>query len=169
MREIPSTGPDFCFCGDNMKKYEILDVQNQDYFCSVRVAEEHPHTVKLDSLTLSGVKRITKTIDLPAGAAQKLKVGQHIIVLQSKCSEDYAYLYHNGVCLNTEPVSDDKYSCGYYIKNLPGIFNECKLDRIVFKAVLLCECKRRNIRASLFARRNLQKLFARDGFVAPER
>ena len=152
-----------------MKKYEILDVNNQDYFCSVRVAEEHPHTVKLDSLTFSGLKRITKTIDLPAVAAQKLKVGQHIIVLQSKCSEDCVYLYRDGVYLKTEPASDDKYSCRYYIRNLPGIFNGFKLDRAVFKAILLCECKRRNVWISLFARRNLQKLVAYKDLLTPER
>lgn len=153
-----------------MKKYKILDVNGQDYFCSVRVVEEQPHTVELDGIKLSGIIRITKTIDLPISAAKKLMVDQNIIVLQSKLSEDYVYLYRGGICLRIKPASDDKYSCKYYIKNLPGLFNGFKLDRTVFKAVLLCECKHRNIRPSLIARRNLQKLVSRNiEFLVPQR
>ena len=152
-----------------MKKYEIVEINNQDYFCSVRVAEESPHNVNLGYAMLSGVLRIKKTIDLPASAAGKLKTGQNIFALQNKLAKDYVYLYRDGVCLKMKPVSDDKYSCRYYIQDLPGIFNGFKLDRLLFKTVLLCECRRRNIRPSLIAHRNLQKLVARQGFAASER
>ena len=152
-----------------MKKYEIVEVNNQDYFCSVGVAEERPHNVKLGDATLSGAIRIKKTIDLPASAAKKLQPGRNMFALQNKLAKDYVYLYRDGVCLKIKPVSDDKYSCRYYIKDLPGIFNGGKLDRFVFKAVLFCECRRRNIRPSLIAHRNLQKLVARQGFAISER
>ncbi len=159
----------FFLPGVDMKKYEIVEINNQDYFCSVKIAEECPHNVKLGDMMVSGVLRIKKTIDLPINAAKKLKTGQNIFALQNKISKDYVYLYRDGVCLKVKPVSDDKYSCRYYMQDLPGIFNGFKLDRFVFKAVLFCECRRRNIRPSLIARRNLQKLVARQGFAELER
>ena len=105
---------------------------------------------------------------MPISVAEKLKVGKNIFVLESKVSEDYVYLYRDGVYFKVKPASDDKYSCKYYMKNLPGVFNS-KFDKAVLKAILLCECKRRDVQASLIAWRNLQRLFLHSGFSMPEK
>ena len=154
--------------GVYVKKYEILDVNNQDYLCSVRVKEVENDKFELGNVTFSGVKRTVKNIDFPICASGKLKVGQNIFVLQSKLSKDYVYLYRDGVYFNIQPASDDRYSCKYYLRNLPGVCDH-RFDRAVLKAVLLCECRRRGIFPSLIARRNLQKLFLRKGLVVPEK
>ena len=154
--------------GVHVKQYEVLDINKQDYFCSVRVKEVEKDKVELGNVTLSGVKRIVKNIDFPMSAFEKLKVGQNILVLQSKLSKDYVYLYPGGVYFKVKPASDDKYSCKYYLRNLPGVFSH-RFDRAVLKAVLLCECKRRGVFPSLIARRNLQRLFSYKGFSALER
>jgi hypothetical protein len=151
-----------------MKKYEIQSVMVQDDVCRVSVKYTENQNVELGDLTMSGKGITKKTIELPISAAEKLKVGKNIFVLENKISEDYVYLYRDGVCFKVKPASDDKYSCKCYIKNLPGVFDS-KLDKAVLKVLLLCECKCRDIRVSLIAWRNLQRLFLHKGLSTLEK
>lgn len=128
-----------------VQKYKIKNIYDDGVFCSVMAVNS---------------KNVLKTVDLPRSDAKKIKNGDKIWVVQDAALgiEDYVYLYHKGLCFHIKPVSFDKYSCRYYIKNLPGLFDDFKLDRAVFKIALVRESLRLGRLPSMKAWRNLQNV-----------
>lgn len=92
--------------------------------------------------------------------AEKLRVGDRVLVLRDKYLdvEDYVYLYRGGMHFHTVPGLIDKYGCKAYLASLPGFWDSGKLDRAVFKRALRRECDRREIPVSFVAWHNLQNI-----------
>lgn len=129
-----------------MKRYKIKDKYNA------------PYSYKF-YLERGRKERMCVTLEQNSTTTE-LESGDHITILQDKflSIEDYVYLYPGGMQMQTVPAWADKYSCRIYIKNLPGLFDCGKLDRVLFKIALLRECGRRGIAPSFRAWHNLQNI-----------
>ena len=143
---------------------EIKDIQKDESIHFVKIQSRwQKYDVGLGNITFKGKQRITKTITLPNGRfANNLKVGRNLISFEDKSLgiKDCAYLYHGNLFLNLIIAVNDKASCKSYIEEIPGLCDEHKLDRFIFKIMLIRECKKRNIGLSLSAWRNLQSIVA---------
>ena len=150
-----------------MRVYKIENIARGDAFYSVAISGTSKHVVKLNCVTMRGTLKTFRTINIPKKVAGKLKVGQRMYVIQDKFydSDDYIYLYRGGMVFNYKTVTNNKYACEQYIKNLPGLFDNFKLDRAICKLALMRECVRRDIMPSLVAWRNLRKVFLSDAYA----
>ncbi|MBO7645239.1 MAG: hypothetical protein J6S57_02975 [Alphaproteobacteria bacterium] len=141
-----------------MQKYKVKDIYNDDASCSVAIFCSQRYSVKLGCLTKQGILTTTKIIDLPRKVGDTMKIGDKVCVCQNKDSEDFAYIYRDGIYMLKWPVSCDKYSCKCFIKNLPGVFDGFKLDRATFKIAIARDCLKRDFFPTLIAWRNLRKM-----------
>jgi hypothetical protein len=145
-----------------MNIYKIKDIKSEDTFSSVRLYGMQKYSLNLDALKFSGIKKVFKTIDLPNFYAKELKIGKNLVVFHDKFFgiADYAYSYHGNLYLPLKvPMTDiNKNGCKDYIQNIPGLLDSFKLDRTIFKILLLRSCRKQGLKISLLPWRNLQKL-----------
>jgi len=130
-----------------MKTYTIRKIYDSDYRYCVETDRSND--------------KISSSIYLPKNeVTSELKSGDKITVLRDSYFdvEDLVYLYKNGISFAQSVPSSDEYTCRLYVKNIQGLWDHGKLDRIAFKFALIKECRRCGKTPSLIAWRNLQNL-----------
>ena len=151
--------------GANREIYKIKDITKDEGVHFVKIESRwKKYNVGLGDITFKVKQRTTKTITLPSGHfTNSLKVGRNLISFKDKSLEikDCAYLYRGNLFLNLIMAVPDKAACKSYIEEIPGLCDEHKLDRFIFKIMLIHECKKRNIGFSFSAWRNLQNIVAK--------
>jgi len=147
-----------------MQKYKIRRLTEHETLYSVLLTGVEKYSLQLGSLKINGIKKVSRTVDLPKVFAQDLSVGKKFIALQDKYyAFDYcAYLVKHKLILNKKLPLVNQAACKDYIECLPGFFDGGKLDRLVFKFALVRECLRQKIPVSVKAWRNLQKILLKD-------